>query len=242
MRFKDKVCIVTGSGSGIGRATALRFASEGGLVLVADRNEEGGNETVNMITQAGGTAIFTKCDVGVEEDIKHVVDECVSKWGRVDVLVNNAAMMTFKKVTELSADEWDMVMRVNMRSVFLFSKYCIPHMQGGAIVNISSVHAHETTANVVPYASSKGAMEAFARGVSQEYPSTQVRINCIAPGSVDTPMLWNNPNVKSGLEKPSGAIGKPEELAAAICFLASAEASFINGTTLVVDGGRLDIL
>ncbi len=115
-------------------------------------------------------------------------------------------------------------------------------MKNGAIVNISSVHAHETTANVIPYASSKGAMEAFVRGASQEYPSTQVRFNCVAPGSVDTPMLWDNPNVKSGIEKPTGAIGKPEELASAICFLASDEASFINGTTLVADGARLNKL
>ena len=114
-------------------------------------------------------------------------------------------------------------------------------MMNGSIVNISSVHAHETTANVVPYASSKGALEAFVRGVSLEYPG-KLRINCVAPGAVDTPMLWNNPNVKSGAEVVSGAIGKPTELAAAICFLASDEASFINGTTLVVDGGRLDIL
>ncbi|MGI8635011.1 MAG: SDR family NAD(P)-dependent oxidoreductase, partial [Segetibacter sp.] len=134
------------------------------------------------------------------------------------------------------------VMRVNIRSVFLFCKYTIPHMDHGSVVNISSVHAHETTANVIPYASSKGAMEAFVRGASQEYPSSKARFNCVAPGSVDTPMLWNNPNVQSGLEKPTGAIGKPEELAATICFLASDEASFINGTTLVVDGARLDIL
>jgi len=115
-------------------------------------------------------------------------------------------------------------------------------MQKGAIVNVSSVHPHATTANVVPYASSKGAMEAFIRGVSLEYPTSILRINCVAPGAVDTPMLWNNPNVKSGREKIEGAVGKPEELAAAICFLASEEASYINGTTLVVDGGRLDIL
>lgn len=242
MRFTGKVCIVTGAGSGIGRASALQFASEGGRVLVADRNEEGGNETVHQIQQQNGEAIFVKCDVGEEADIKTTVTTAVDKWGKIDVLVNNAAMMTFKKVVDLSADEWDMVMRVNIRSVFLFSKYCVPHMKYGAIVNISSVHAHETTTNVIPYASSKGAMEAFARGMSQEYPPSQVRVNCVAPGSVDTPMLWNNPNVKSGLEKPNGAIGKPGELAAAICFLASADASFINGTTLVVDGGRLDIL
>lgn len=241
MRFTNKVCLVTGAGSGIGRAAAIRFASEEGLVVVIDRDDKGGLETVDMITKANGKGIFSKCDVGNEEEIKASVEMALSTWHRIDVLVNNAAMMTFKRIIDLSTDEWDMVMRVNLRSVFLFCKYCIPYMNNGAIVNISSVHAHETTANVVPYASSKGAMEAFIRGVSLEYPN-KLRINCIAPGAVDTPMLWNNPNVKSGAEVVSGAIGKPEELAAAICFMASDEASFINGTTLVVDGGRLDIL
>lgn len=241
MRFTNKVCLVTGAGSGIGRATAERFASEGGQVVVIDRDEKGGQETVDIITKNNGIAIFSKCDVGNEDEIKASVDFAISTWNKIDVLVNNAAMMTFKKIVDLTTEEWDMVMRVNLRSVFLFCRFCIPHMNNGAIVNISSVHAHETTANVVPYASSKGAMEAFIRGVSLEYPK-QIRINCVAPGAVDTPMLWNNPNVKSGAEVVSGAIGKPEELAAAICFLAADEASFINGTTLVVDGGRLDIL
>ena len=237
MRFIDKICIVTGSGSGIGRATAQRLAAEGGFVTIVERNEDAGNKTVKMITGQKGTAIFIKGDVGVEDDIKQAVAKTVEKWGRVDVLINNASMMTFKKIVDLLSDEWDQVMRVNIRSVFLFCKYALPYMNRGAIVNISSVHAHETTANVIPYASSKGAMEAFVRGAIQEYPATQARFNCIAPGAVDTPMLWNNPNVKSGVEKPSSAVGKPEELAAAICFLASDEASFINGTTLTVDGG-----
>lgn len=242
MRFRNKVCLVTGSGSGIGKATAIRMAAEGGNVVVIDRNEEAGNQTVELIAQQSGSAIFCKTDVGVEQEIKAAVDAALTKWNKVDVLVNNAAMMTFKKIVDLSGDEWDMVMKVNLKSVFLFCKFCIPHMQNGAIVNISSVHAHATTANVVPYASTKGAMEAFIRGVSLEYQPSHLRINCVAPGAVDTPMLWNNPNIKSGAEKVEGAVGKPEELAAAICFLASDDASYINGTTLVVDGGRLDIL
>jgi len=170
MRFTNKVCIVTGSGSGIGRAAAQRLASEGGLVAVVDRNENEGNETVKIITGQSGTAIFIKCDVGVEDEIKQAVDKTTDKWGRIDVLINNASMMTFKKIVDLSSEEWDMVMRVNIRSVFLFCKYALPHIKGGSVVNISSVHAHETTTNVIPYASSKGAMEAFEGEQARSIP------------------------------------------------------------------------
>ncbi len=241
MRFLKKVCLVTGAGSGIGKAIALQLASEGGCVCVIDRNGQTGQETVDLINNSNGEAMLSVCDVGNEDDIIKTVDLVIKRWKKVDVLVNDAAMMTFKKITDLSSEEWDKVMTINLRSVFLFCKYCIPHMSKGSIVNISSVHAHETTANVVPYATSKGGMEAFIRGVSLEYPK-QLRINCVAPGAVDTPMLHNNPNVKSGKESIKGAVGKPEEIAAAVCFMASDEASFVNGTTLVVDGGRLDRL
>jgi glucose 1-dehydrogenase len=181
--------------------------------------------------------------VGNSEDIQAAVRTALTKWERIDILVNDAAMMTFKPIVELPDEDWDKVLNVNLRSVFLFCKYATPHMPpGSAFVNISSVHAHETTKNVVPYASSKGAMEAFTRGFSEEIAPRKIRINCVAPGAVDTPMLRNNPNVKSGAEKIQGAIGKPEDIAAAACFLASPEARFITGTTLVADGGRLDIL
>lgn len=236
-----KVAIITGAASGIGRATAIRLVRDGASVIIADRDINSGANVVNEIISANGEAHFIKCDVGSEEDILSVVQFTIQKYNRVDVLVNNAAMMTFKKLVDITSEEWDMVMRVNLRSVFLFCKYCIPHMNHGSIINVSSVHAHETTMNVVPYASSKGGIEAFIRGVSMEYPDN-VRINCVAPGAVDTPMLWNNPNVKNGSETISGAIAKPEEIADVIAFLASDESSFINGTTLVADGGRLDIL
>jgi NAD(P)-dependent dehydrogenase (short-subunit alcohol dehydrogenase family) len=242
MRFKDKVCLVSGGGSGIGKATCLRLAREGGRVAVLDINDDG-NETVQEITKAGGEAIFVKTDVSNSSQVQAAVKAAVDKWGAVHVAVNDAAMMTFKPIVELPDEDWDKVLGVNLRSVFLFCKYAVPHMpRGGAIVNISSVHAHETTKNVVPYASSKGGMEAFTRGFSEELAGRKIRINCVAPGAVDTPMLWNNPNVKSGAEKIQGAIGKPEDIAAAVCFLASDEARFITGTTLVADGGRLDIL
>ena len=238
-RFTNKVCLVTGAGSGIGRATALRLAEDGGCVMVLDIEEEKGKETVQMISEKGGEAIFRRCDVAKETDIAASVAEAVEKWGKTDIVVNNAAMMTFTRIVDLSTEDWDNVMHVNLRSVFLFCKYSIPHINGGAIISVSSVHARETTPNVIPYASSKGAMEAFVRGASLEYPADKVRFACVAPGSVDTPMLWNNPEVKSGVEKPEGNIGRPEDIAAAICFLASDEACFVNGITLIVDGGKL---
>ncbi len=243
MRFTDKVCLVTGGGSGIGKASCERFAKEGGKVVVVDLKEEHGNQTVQAIKSAGGEAIFAKADVGNVNDIKSSINAAMNKWGRLDVVVNDAAMMTFTPIVNLPDDEWDKVLRVNLKAVFLYTKYSVPHMKpGSAIVNVSSVHAHETTKNVVPYATSKGGMEAFTRGASEELADKKIRINCVAPGAVDTPMLWNNPNVKSGVEKVKGSIGKPEDLAAAICFLAADEARFITGTTLIVDGGRLDIL
>lgn len=242
MRFTDKICLVTGGGSGIGRAACQQLAAEGGTVVVLDRDETTAAQTAALIEKAGGKALAVRADLGLVADIEGAVSTVVAAYGRVDVLVNNAAVMTFKPLTELAVEEWDLVMAVNLRAVFLLSRLCLPHMRGGAIVNISSVHAQETTANVIPYAASKGALEAFTRGMSQEYPAAQVRTNCVAPGAVDTPMLWNNPNVKSGKEKIEGEVGHPEDIAGAICYLASAEAHYINGTTLVVDGGRLSIL
>jgi NAD(P)-dependent dehydrogenase (short-subunit alcohol dehydrogenase family) len=243
MRFTDKVCLVTGGGSGIGKATCKQLAAEGGKVMVIDLNPANGAQTVQEIVAAQGQAMFAKCDVGEPADIKAAIQLAVDTWRSIDVVVNDAAMMTFQPIVDLPDDDFDKVINVNLRSVFFFCKYSVPHMPpGSAIVNLSSVHAHETNRNVVPYATSKGGMEAFTRGFSEEIAPNKIRINCVAPGAVDTPMLWNNPNVKSGEEKVSGAIGKPEDIAAAICFLASPEARFITGTTLVVDGGRLDIL
>ncbi len=242
MRFENKVCLVTGGTSGIGKATCLQFGAEGAIVIVVGRNDEEGAQTVGLIKENNGRAQYIKADIGFPDQIEKCIKTVIDTYGRIDVIVNNAAMMTFKPIIELEIEEWDQLMAVNLRSAFLFCKYSLPYMKGAAVINISSVHGHQTTPNVLPYAASKGALEAFTRGLSLEYPATQARFNAVAPGAIDTPMLWSNPNVKSGKEKIEGAVGKPENLAAAICFLASDEAVYINGTTLIVDGGRLDIL
>lgn len=241
-RFNDKVCLVTGGGSGIGKATCIRLASEGGKVLILDINETHGQQSEEEIKKMGGEAVFVKTDIAISQSIKAAVDFAVKTYGKIDVVVNNAAIMTFNPILELEEHDWDRVMHVNLKSVFLFAKYSIPYMNRGAIVNISSVHAHETTANVIPYASSKGGIEAFTRGICMEIPAEKVRVNSVAPGAVDTPMLRNNPNILNHTENLEGPIARPEEIAAAICFLASEEASFINGATLIVDGGRLNKL
>jgi len=242
MRFTNKICLVTGGGSGIGKAACQRFGAEGGTVVVIDRDIKTAGATADLITKAGGQAMPYQVDIGIPAQIQQCVQAVVDKYGRVDVLVNDAAMMTFQKIVDLPIEDWDKVLGVNLRSVFVFCKYCLPHMKNGAVVNISSVHAHQTEATVLPYAASKGGIEAFTRGLSREYPASQARFNCVAPGAVDTPMLWSNPEVKNGDEKITGEVGEPEDLAAAICFMASDEAKFVNGTTLVADGGRLDIL
>lgn len=240
MRFTDKVCLVTGGGSGIGRAACLRFGAEGGRVAVVDLDQNRAQDTADQVKAAGGQAMGVRADVGSSADVQGAIRQAVDAWGRLDVIVNDAATMTFTPLIETSEEAFAKVLDVNLRSVFLFCRYGIPHMpDGSAIVNVSSVHAHQTTPNVVPYAASKGGVEALTRGLSIEMAARRIRVNCVAPGAVDTPMLWNNPNVKSGAEKITGAVGKPEDLAAAICFLAAPEAAFITGATLAVDGGRL---
>ena len=244
MRFTDKICVVTGGTSGIGRATCERLAAEGGTVVALGRDRADGAETVRLITKAGGKAAFLHCDLTKARAITTAINKVLATHRRIDVLVCDAAMMTFDRITDLPLPKWDALMLVNLRSLVQLTQLCLPHMPtGSAIVAISSVHAHQTTANVVPYATSKGGLEAFVRGLSIELDRKQTRINAVAPGAVDTPMLWSNPNVKNGTEKIDKAtVGTPEELAAAIAFMASAEASFVHGTTLVVDGGRLACL
>lgn len=240
MRFVDKVCVVTGGSSGIGRATCQRLAAEGGKIGVIGLNPERGKEVVRGITEAGREAVFLRADVANSFDTQDAISKAAQKWGRIDLLVNAAAMMTFVPLIDLSETDWDRVMAVNLRAVYLFCKYSVPHMPaGGAIVNVSSIHAHATSKNVASYAASKGGMEALTRQLSVELGERRIRANCVAPGAINTRMLRENPNVKSGAEKIEGPVGEAEDVAAAICFLAAEEARFINGVTLLVDGGRM---
>jgi NAD(P)-dependent dehydrogenase (short-subunit alcohol dehydrogenase family) len=240
MRFANKTCIVTGGGSGIGKATCLQMAAEGGRVVVADLDLASAQATAGAIAAAGGTAIAVQADVGNSPAVQAVVAQAVAAYGTIEVVVNDAALMKFGSVADIAEADFLATLTVNLGSVFFFSKYGVAHMgPGSAFVNVSSVHAYATSPNVVAYASSKGAIEAFTRGFALEMQPRNIRVNAVVPGSVDTPMLWNNPNVKSGVEKLEGPIGKPEDLSSAICFLASDDARFITGATLLVDGGRL---
>ncbi len=245
MNFPNHIAIVTGGGSGIGLATSLQLAREGARVAVVDIDREAGQEAAAQIERAGGTAIYLYADVSKSADVQGVVNHVVEKWGRIEVLINNAGIMRFQPVVDLAEDDWDRVMSVNLRAAFLFSKYALPHFRhedgrkGGAIVNVSSVHAQATTRNVSAYAASKGGLEAFTRALSIEAEPLHVRVNAIAPGAVDTPLLWTNPNLQSGEEKLEGAVASSESVAKTICFLASREAQFITGSVVAVDAGRL---
>lgn len=245
MNFPDHIAIVTGGGSGIGRATSLQLAREGACVAIVDIDREAGRDTVAQIERESGTAISLYADVSQSADVQGVVNHVVEKWGRIEVLINNAGIMRFAPVVDLAEDDWDRVMSVNLRAAFLFCKYALPYFRqqdgrkGGAIVNVSSVHAQATTRNVAAYAASKSGLEAFTRALSIEAEPLHVRVNAVAPGAVDTPLLWTNPNLQSGEEKLEGAVASSESVAQTICFLASRAAQFITGSVVPVDAGSL---
>ena len=241
-RFAGKVCVVTGGGSGIGRATCLRFAREGGRVAIIDRDADGGEETRRLIAETGAEVRFMLMDVAQSSEVREAADGIVQAWGRVDVLVNNAATMVFAPVVDLADEQWDSVLGVSLRAAFVCCRSFLPYMRSGAIVNVSSVHAHATTRDVAPYAAAKAGLEALTRALSREHDVTRVRVNAVAPGAVDTPMLWENPNVRSEAEEIEGPVASPDEIAAVIAFLASEDASFVHGATLLADGGRLAAL
>ena len=244
-QFTDRVVIVTGGASGIGLATAKRFGSEGARVVIADLHQEKGEAVARDIRAAGAPEVLAvSCNVAEESQVEAAVAQTIAKFGRVDVVVNNAGLMVFKPIEELSTDDWLGVLRVDLLGAFYFTKQAFLHMKpGGAIVNVSSIHAVETEPLVAPYAAAKAALVSLTRSASLEGKPKGIRVNCILPGAVDTPMLWDNPNVKSGQEKiEQHDVGKPEDIAAVIAFLASDDAAFVQGAQVRIDGGRLDHL
>ena len=241
-RFSGRVAIVTGAASGIGLAVAKRFGREGARVVVADLDRGGAERAAAGVKEEGAPDAFgSACDVSAEDQVDRTVADALDRFGRWDVLVNNAGLMVFKPLDELTTDDWLKVWRVDLMGAFYFTKQAFARMaRGGAIVNVSSVHARETTPGVAPYAAAKAALLSLTRSAALEGKPKGLRVNAILPGAVDTPMLWNNPNVKSGLEKIQRAdVGKPEDLAAVIAFLASPGAEFVQGASILVDGGRL---
>lgn len=245
MLFEGKVIIITGGAGGIGRATAMAFSKEGGNVVIADLKADAAEEAAKAIRDAGGPEpLASQCDVSDEASVEGTVDAAIAKFGKLDVVVNNAGLMVFKPITELGTDDWIKVLHVDLLGAFFFTKQAFLKMKnGGSIVNISSVHAIETSPLVAPYAAAKSALVSLTRTSSLEGAAKNIRVNAVLPGAIDTPMLWENPNVKSGVEWiDKTKVGKPEDIANAILFLASDNARFVQGASLLADGGRLDQL
>ena len=241
-RFTNKTVIVTGGAGGIGLATAERFANEGARVVIADRDGDRANAAAEQVKHAGAPDAWAcVCDVADQAQVASCVRDTLTRGGALDVVVNNAGLMTFKSIPDLTAEDWTRVLGVDLLGAFFFIQQAFAHMQrGGAVVNVASIHALATEPMVAPYAAAKAALVSLTRSAAIEARSREIRINAVLPGAVDTPMLWDNPNVKAGIEViDRNDVGAPADIAATIAFLASDDAKFVQGTTLVVDGGRL---
>ncbi|MBS0297493.1 MAG: SDR family oxidoreductase [Proteobacteria bacterium] len=241
-RFKDKVAIVTGANGGIGTAIVKRLGQEGCRVILAVLRPDAGHAAKAEVDKHGvPESAVVACDVSDEAQVEACCEEAIKRWGRLDVIVNNAGLMTFKPIVDLTEDEWIKVLKVDLLGCAHFVKHGFKRMKpGGSIVNIASIHAVMTSPDAAPYAAAKAAAVSLSRTASIEGKPLGVRVNALLPGAIDTPMLWDNPNIKSGAEKIDKAdVGRPEDIAAATAFLASDDAAFVTGTALVVDGGRL---
>lgn len=245
MRFTDRVAIVTGSASGIGLATAIRLGQEGARVVLADISGEKAAGAAAQVRAAGAPEVWgCACDVSREEQVAATVAGTLERFGHLDVVVNNAGLMIFKPLDEHTADDWQRILSVDLLGAFFFTREAFRTMKpGGAIVNVSSIHAEETTPLVASYAAAKAALLSLTRSASIEGKPKGIRVNAILPGAIDTPMLWENPNIKSGAETIDRAdVGRPEDVAATIAYLASGDAAFVHGACVRVDGGRLNRL
>jgi NAD(P)-dependent dehydrogenase (short-subunit alcohol dehydrogenase family) len=244
MRFSIKTIIVTGGAGGIGLAIAKRFASEGANIVLADISMEKLQQAAPVLALEDNRFMLSACNVSLEEEVKKTVEDTKEKFGSVDIIVNNAGLMIFKKLEEHNAVDWNRILDVDLLGAFFFTKHAFLQMtNGGSIINISSIHAVETTPMVVTYAAAKAALLSLTRSSAIEGKAKGIRVNAILPGAIDTPMLWENPNIKAGLEQVSkDSVGKPEDIAGVVAFLASEDAAFVQGAMIEVDGGRLNRL
>jgi NAD(P)-dependent dehydrogenase (short-subunit alcohol dehydrogenase family) len=251
MQLTNKVAVITGGASGIGRATALLFALEGAAVVLADLNAEAGKAVVAEFVQAGRRACFESADVTSAADCRRVVDRTLREFGKIDILFNNAGIIRRATILDLSEEEWDRVMAVNVKSIYLLSREVIPHMQkagGGSIINTASGWGLSGGAKAAVYCASKGAVVLLTKAMAIDHGPENIRVNCICPGDTDTGMLRNEaqqlgePSDRFLIEaakRPLGRVGTPDEIARAALYLASDASSFVTGTALVVDGGGL---
>lgn len=251
MDFNGRVAVVTGGGSGIGRACARELIGKNAAVAVLDRDRNAGEETTAGLKGEGGRAEFFQVDVSSASEVEALIPKIVSALGGIDILVNNAGIQRYGTVTTISEDEWDEVLDVNLKGAFLMSKYAIPRMiehGGGSIVITGSVQSVAAQRNSVHYVVSKHGLLGLTRCIALDYGKQNIRANCVLPGAINTPMLRWAANLDSDPEKVlkacdsihvRGKMGQPEEVAHVIVFLASDEASFMTGSAVMVEGGIL---
>ncbi|KRB38584.1 SDR family NAD(P)-dependent oxidoreductase [Microbacterium sp. Root180] len=251
MRLEGKKAIVTGGAGGIGRAASLALAAEGAAVAVVDLNAEAAEAVASEIRAAGGTAIALAADVSSEVDIEHVVASTAAEFGGIDVVFNNAGIIRRTTAVETTVEEWDRVFGVNVRAVFLMCKHVVPLMAaagGGSIVNTGSGWGLKGGGQAISYCASKGAVVNMTRALAIDHGPQGIRVNSVNPGDVDTGMLRDEARqlgqgesgfLAEAADRPLGRMGQPHEIAAAVVWLASDEASYVTGAALVVDGGGI---
>ena len=250
-KLYGKTALITGGAGGIGRATALLFAREGAAVGIVDLNQEAGREVVQEISIAGGRAMFEPADVTHAVDCRRVVERIVHEFGGIHVLFNNAGIIRRASVVEISEEDWDAVMAVNVKSIFLMSREVIPIMAraaGGSIIHTASGWGLAGGPRAVAYCASKGAVVLMTKAMAIDHGRQKIRVNCICPGDTDTAMLRSEARqlgeaedrfLAGSANRPLGRVGRPEEIAQTVLYLASDAASFVTGAAIVVDGGGL---
>ncbi len=246
MRLENKVALISGGARGMGAAEARLFAREGAMVVIGDVLEEEGRRTEAEIGEAGGQCLFVRLDVTSEEDWRRAVAAAVSRFGRLDTMVNNAGIFPVVRLEDTSGELWDQVMDINVKGVFLGTKYAIPEMRragGGSIINISSVAGLIGSAVAAAYGASKGAVRLFTKATAIQYAGDGIRANSVHPGVIETlmtvPTLLSDEAVRKNqiARTPLGRLGQPEDVAYGVLFLASDESAFMTGSELVIDGG-----